>query len=571
MHLRLLLFLFIILFPLSNAKSQDKKKIDSLTQKLHKTKDPNVKFKLYQQLAILEEPKSKYINRMLLNAELSGDNELQLRTYFFLPNLSQDSAQYYFDKMYALAKEKKNKEYQGWYYLGSGAVQHYLKNNTVKALELAREANEIAMENDLDSLAFEVNGFIGSVHAEKGERLLEYKSCMLQLSLAEKIKDGRAALRTYWQLFWFYNNLKQYPKAKENALKILETGKKKNWPDWIEGGYHLLTHYYTNVKEFETAKHYYNETNKIRKKNHSLVKEDDDLLDIYTNAKDFKKVLRLLQKDDVKKNFFKNGSKGYDYYDQLANTYTKLGMADSAFISLKKMKASITKYEVNNWRYYDRMGNYFKLINNPDSAAVYYAKADSGTGIANNVEARIERYANLDTLFSRKGNYQKSYHYKTLWMQYKDSAATLSKEGDLVVLEIDNENQRMEAERRASHTIQYMGITAGLASIFILLVLLGAFSSSTAIIRGLGFFAFIFFFEFLILLFDNIIHKLTHGEPWKILSIKIVLIAILLPLHHYVEHKVVNHLLQRKKIRFLRWKKVTSQTPLPIENEDIKK
>ena len=158
------------------------------------------------------------------------------------------------------------------------------------------------------------------------------------LSLAEKIRDGQAALEAYWQIFWFYNDLKQYPKAKECALKILEKGKKKNWPDWIEGGHHLLTHYYTNVGEFETAKYYYDETNKLRKQNDNPLSEDDDLLDIYSPANDYVKLLGVLQKDDVKKNFFKNNSSGYDYYGQLANYYTNLGIAGSAFFFLQKMK-----------------------------------------------------------------------------------------------------------------------------------------------------------------------------------------------------------------------------------------
>ena len=567
--MRLLLILLLLLFPLANLEAQNEKKIDSLTIQLRKAKNPKAKFKLYQELSYLDESRTKYLNSMLLNAELSGNTELQLSTYRFATSLSEDIAkgQYYLDKMFALAKEKKNEEYQGWYYLYSGSTEHYVKSNSAKAMELAREANSIAVSNELDSLALEVNSLIGNIHGEKGEKLLQYKSLMLQLSLAEKIGDGQIALQTYWQIFWFYSSLKQYPKAKEYALKIVETGKKKNWPSWIEGGNHLLTHYYTNVGEFETAKYYYNQTNKLRKQNNSPISEDNDLLDIYNSANDYKKMLRLLQKDDVKKNFFKTGRNSYyDYYGQLATCYTKLGVTDSALISLQKMKASIGKIEFNNWRYFAFTGNYFKLINNADSAAVYYAKADAATGIMNNIDARIERYANLDTLFSRKGNFQKAYYYKSLWEQYKDSATVLAKDGDLVVLEIENENRRMEAETRASHNIQYMGITAGLASVFILLVLLGVFSSSTAIIRGLSFFAFIFFFEFLILLFDNLIHDLTHGEPWKILSIKIVLIAILLPLHHYVEHKVVNHLLQRKKITFLSWKKTSPQQSLPKED-----
>lgn len=562
MHLKKLLFLLVLLFSLSNVKAQNERVVDSLTRELKKAKDPVAKFKLYQKLYPLAEPKDKYKSSILLNAELSNNTDLQLRTYLFMAqNENPESAKLYLDKMYALAKEKKNDEYQGWYYLFNGSLQYYTKGNSTKALEIIREANSIAVEKQLDSLAYEVSRLTSFIHSSKGERLLEYKSYMQQLSLAEKINEGKVALGTYWQMFWFYNNLKHYPKAKECALKILETGKKKNWPDWIEGGHHLLTHYYTNVGEFETAKYYYNETNKLRKKNHNPVNEDNDLMDIYSNAKDYVKMLRLLQKDDIKKNYLKNGSNSnaYDYYGQLATCYTKLGNKDSAWYSLQKMKASIKKDLNNQWMYYDFTGNYYKLVNNADSAAVNYSKADSNEGFLNNIDARIERYANLDTLYSNKGNYEKAYHYKTLWMQYKDSAAVLSKDGDLVVLEIENENQRQEAETRANHNIQYMGITAGIASVFILLVLLGVFSSSTTIIRGLSFFAFIFFFEFLILLFDTAIHELTHGEPWKVLSIKIVLIAMLLPLHHYIEHKVVNHLLQRKKISFLRWKKTQQE------------
>jgi tetratricopeptide (TPR) repeat protein len=542
--------------------------VDSLTRELKKAKDPETKFNLYQHLSPLVEPMDKYKSAILLNAELSNNTNLQLRTYRFMLQVSRpDAVQQYLDKMFALAKEKKNEEFQGWYYLYSGSMQHYMKGNTPKGIALIQEANSIAVANGLDSLAYEVGRIMGYIHSSKGERLLEYKSYMQQLSLAEKIGDGRVALGTYWQMFWFYNSLKHFPKAKEYALKILETGKKKNWSDWIEGGYHLLTHYYTNVGDFETAQYYYKETNRMRKKNNTPLTEDNDLLDIYNMSNDYKKMLWVLQKDDIKKSYFKKDAinNRYDYYSQLANCYTKLGMKDSAWYSLQKMKASMRKDLVNNWVYYANVGNYFKLVDNADSAAVYYDKADAGVGNGNNVEARMERYANLDTLFSRKGNFKKAYHYKALWMQYKDSASALSKEGDLVVMEIENENQRMEAETRASHNIQYMGITAGLASVFILLVLLGAFTSSTTIIRGLSFFAFIFFFEFLILLFDNAIHELTHGEPWKVLSIKIVLIGMLLPFHHYIEHKVVNHLLQRKKVTLLRWKKAKQQQPTAVE------
>ena len=161
MHLRLLLLLLLLVFPLSKINAQNKRLVDSLTRELKKAKNPEAKFKLYEKLSPLVEPVDKYKSSILLNAELSNNTDLQLRTYRLMAQLTgPESVQMYLDKMFALAKEKKNAEFQGWYYLYSGAQQHFVKNNPTKALELIREANTIAAENQLDSLAFETAIFV---------------------------------------------------------------------------------------------------------------------------------------------------------------------------------------------------------------------------------------------------------------------------------------------------------------------------------------------------------------------------------------------------------------------------
>ena len=194
MSVRLLLFLLLITFPLCNLKAQNERIVDSLTRELKKAKDPEAKFKLYQKLSPLVEPMDKYKSSILLNAELSNNTDLQLRTYVLLSQLSSpEAAPLYLDKMFALAKEKKNEEYQGWYYLFKGGVHYYEKGNSTKAIELLREANAIAVDKQLDTLAYEVLRLTSFIHSSKGERLLEYKTYMQQLSLAEKIGEiGRA-------------------------------------------------------------------------------------------------------------------------------------------------------------------------------------------------------------------------------------------------------------------------------------------------------------------------------------------------------------------------------------------
>src|SRR3984885_16182359 len=105
-----------------------------------------------------------------------------------------------------------------------------------------------------------------------------------------------------------------------------------------------------------------------------------------------------------------------------------------------------------------------------------------------------------------------------------------------------------------------MGFTIGLVVLFLLLVMMGWLVVSPRTIRALGFFSFIFLFEFIILLADKQIHEWTHGEPWKVLLIKIGLAAILLPLHHWSEHKVIHFLSSRK--RFAGERRVRAESPL---------
>jgi hypothetical protein len=159
----------------------------------------------------------------------------------------------------------------------------------------------------------------------------------------------------------------------------------------------------------------------------------------------------------------------------------------------------------------------------------------------------------LDSVYQKLGDYKNARYFNSQYHVYKDSLQKLSMEKDLLALEVENENRRKDREeaeaakaKNERHNIQYMGITAGIAGVFIMLVMMGTFSVSKTTIRIIGFFAFIFLFEFIILLADNEIHHWTHGEPWKILAIKIALISVLLPLHHFLEEKVIHYLTSRK-------------------------
>lgn len=208
------------------------------------------------------------------------------------------------------------------------------------------------------------------------------------------------------------------------------------------------------------------------------------------------------------------------------------------------------------WAYQQQASIGF-LTNNIPSAA---RAADSMLKIslqAEDLENIVLSFQYLDSAHVKLGNYSKAYVYKSKQGFYRDSILQLKQERALSQLEVASEKERIEleeerreAETQRRHQLQYIAITILTALVFLLLVLLGVFASSKFIIKAFGFFAFILLFEFIILIADHKIHHLTHGEPWKVLAIKIGLIAILFPLHHYLEEKVVHHLIHRQKIKW---------------------
>jgi hypothetical protein len=135
----------------------------------------------------------------------------------------------------------------------------------------------------------------------------------------------------------------------------------------------------------------------------------------------------------------------------------------------------------------------------------------------------------------------------------KDSLDKQQKANDLLSVEVDIENKRTEREKTIQkekvlkrNNLQYLGITAFIIGLFIALAAMGKFKVKPWLIRSLGFISFILLFEFIILLIDHKLHEITNGEPLPILLVKIVLIAMLLPLHHWLEHKVIHYLVRHE-------------------------
>ncbi len=80
------------------------------------------------------------------------------------------------------------------------------------------------------------------------------------------------------------------------------------------------------------------------------------------------------------------------------------------------------------------------------------------------------------------------------------------------------------------------------------LVLLSRYRIPRGILKAFSYITFVMVFEFIVFLLDTKIHNWAHGEPLKIMVVKVILIAILLPIHHATDYRVLEYLTRKNLI-----------------------
>jgi tetratricopeptide (TPR) repeat protein len=265
-----------------------------------------------------------------------------------------------------------------------------------------------------------------------------------------------------------------------------------------------------------------------------------------------------------------NSSSGLELQQQLRNfgftgivdqaygwIYTSMGKYDSArFYLSRAMDFFETRAnEASKLNFYQMLAEFYQKSGDYKNAIIYYEKVKE-MALKNGVLEYVELSAkHLDSLFLKTGDFQKSTYYNSVYYKFKDSIEQLNREKEITQVEAADEQQRLvrqqkaaEERKRRKNNIQYMSITIGIAASFIMLVVLGMFKVSANTIRFIGFFAFLIFFEFIFLIFKKNIYSITNGEPLKDLAFMIALAAILVPLHHWLEKRVLHYLTSHNRL-----------------------
>ena len=205
------------------------------------------------------------------------------------------------------------------------------------------------------------------------------------------------------------------------------------------------------------------------------------------------------------------------------------------------------------------------LETNQYDSARYYARQAVELAREKGFKDQLLRaYEYLYQSFEKTDVKDSVYKYFRLAINTKDSLFTLQKAKDIQAInfreqlrqqEIENEKAKAEEERKTN--IQYAAIAIGLILFISLFLLLSrSIIVNEKWISFFGILGLLIVFEFINLLFHPYLVNLTNHSPVLMLAALVAIAALLIPLHHRLEHWIKHKMVEKnKKIRLAAAKK----------------
>ncbi len=588
MNFRLIILLLLCTSLTSSlAFSQTPAAIDSMKKGLARANTPGEKVYWYDNLSrtmMNVNPKAadSIGKELILFAEETRDRELMIKAYmsnglrssYFKgqKNYLNQSLEYY-EAALAIAKQNNMEKYTGAALLQIADVCLAIPDKE-KSLKYMIEAFSRIATTKEDSLIVESNLLYGKVYLARNEKTLALRHYFTALRIAEDIHASNAdekrrkteLLRNaYLSLSGFYTNIEDFDKAIDYSTKAFEmlnrlTDKRVPYQRAID--INAIGNLFSAKKNYDVAIRYFERSIALADslKFESLkVPGYVSLLNQYLRMDQPQKALGYMNSEQGQKlrNYLNTfGMTGVS--DQaLGFIFTELNQLDSAryhmSLALPYFEKNIN--ESSKMSFYLQMGKLYDKTGDNDKAIEYYVKAKEAAERNGILDIVMIASKHLDGVYERKGDFKMAALYGGQYYKFKDSSDRLNKEKELAQVEAEDEQERQERilkeereSKRRKNNIQYLSIIIGIIILFITLIILGMFKVSAGVIKAIGFFVFLLLFEFIFLIFKKNIYSFTHGEPWKDLAFMIALAALLVPLHHWLEHKVLHYLTSHNRL-----------------------
>lgn len=507
------------------------------------------------------------LNERIRNAKQAGDKSGVLQSYFdntFITGFSSTSNEDFHNVTdfleQGISYAKAENEF-GYAAAGHTKLAAILRkrNEFEKAEENANKAIQYAEKSGSDSIRAVANIELGDCYQKKNEIVEASKCFTIALDLVLGSKNHGLESNINRRLSNLYYLAGDTTEAVRQLYKSVVIDREFDSGEGLIEDYTLLGRVTNNSKYIDTV-FLLADKYKLRDK---VFRAKQILLAIYGFVdKDPQKAVAYINaQSDLKNYLMKAGISNYYWY--VGQLFRYGNMPDSGLYYLQKAEPQLINeigYSTGVYIYMD-LAVCYQLKQNRSRAVYYYEKILDHFKEVNDQEQVAVISDSLSSLYTLEKEYKKALEYKLAAISVKDIMETKAKEKELVLLDLEREAKKHEEELHEKelalekkHRLQFLGITIGLSIVFFCLLVIGMFPVSKIVIKILGFISFISLFEFIILLIEHkVLHPITHGDPLKLWLIKIVLIAMLVPVQEFLEHKFI-HFLQSKKLYHVRIK-----------------
>jgi tetratricopeptide (TPR) repeat protein len=253
----------------------------------------------------------------------------------------------------------------------------------------------------------------------------------------------------------------------------------------------------------------------------------------------------------------------------MGNVYLKMKQPDIAYAFYKKgiRGASITNKIGDLVRAYAALARYFEETKQIDSA-LYYWKKPFEYGPKEAFASKLGSSKKLYEFYYAKGNNDSAAKYMNYFIIANDSINNANKVAQLQTAKLEDELRQLELQKEKlnqdenrKHNIQLAITAIGVLIILILFLLLSrTILVSHKLVAFLNVIILLVVFEFINLLIHPWLEEITHHSPALMLLGLVALAAILVPLHHRLEHWTSKVLVEKNKaIRLSKAKKIVEE------------
>ena len=400
-----------------------------------------------------------------------------------------------------------------------------------KGLTLAQKINyKVGEASALEQLGGQYRAF--------GNYPMALHCAFSSLNIREQINDTTGMSRGYFIAGLVYEEMGDL----KNALSHLQKAVKYSSPDNIRIG--AITNagigsIHFKLNNIDSALHYY-------QKSYEYFNLDNDKFAYCT-------VLNGLGDLQLKKG---NDELAIGYYREALRNCSKY--------------ADKTGYMIT----YDRISRFFNTLSKRDST-IKYGKLTLQYAMDLNNYAQINRTATMLSKSYQDQNLKTALFYLQTAKVATDSIFNLQTSGQIQSLFlVQAEKEKATTEKKIfdyeqnKQNIQLISIAFSIISfVFIFLLLSHSFITSARLIEFLSGVSLLIVFEFIYLLLHPFLETITHHSPVLMLLALVCIAALLVPLHHKIEHWAAAKLVEKNKaIRLAAAKKTIEQLDMKPEN-----